>query len=75
MSPPPIAGTRASKKSVAIHKHFVPTALVLGRLARVELVVSAFTARRSAVELQPTDDLAGRVGFEPTHLLIENQAA
>ena len=62
-------------RSVVIYKYLVTTALVLGWLARVELVVSAFTARRSAVELQPTEHLAGRVGFEPTHLLIENQAA
>jgi hypothetical protein len=62
-------------QSVVVYKYLVPSALVLGWLARVELVVSAFTARRSAVELQPTEHLAGRVGFEPTHLLIENQAA
>lgn len=62
-------------KSVVVYKPFAPAALILGWLARVELVVSAFTARRSAVKLQPTEELAGRAGFEPTFLLIENQAA
>lgn len=49
--------------------------LKLGGPKGVEPSPAAFTVRCSARLSYDPQKLAGRVGFEPTHLLIENQAA